>query len=154
LTVGMLGDLKYGRTVHSLAEALSLFDTHQVFISPDSLRMPETTIDELNKKGASYEQSDELTKVESRLDVLYVTRIQKERFVDFQEYERVAGAYRIGRNELELLGEQCRVMHPLPRVDEISESVDSTENAIYFRQAHNGIPTRQALMGLVTGAIK
>jgi len=154
LTVGMLGDLKYGRTVHSLAEALSLFDTHQVFISPASLRMPETTIDELNKKGASYEQADELTKVESRLDVLYVTRIQKERFVDFQEYERVAGAYRIGRSELELLGAQCRVMHPLPRVDEISESVDSTENAIYFRQAHNGIPTRQALMGLVTGAIR
>jgi len=154
LTVGMLGDLKYGRTVHSLAKALSLFDTRQMFIAPPSLSMPETTLAELKTNDTRFSQVADISQLDQKLDVLYVTRIQKERFADFLEYERVAGAYRIDKKELARLGEQCRIMHPLPRVDEIAEELDGTANALYFRQAHNGIPTRQALLGLVMGAMQ
>lgn len=154
LKVGMLGDLKYGRTVHSLCRALSLFNSKFSFISPPSLRMPDYTLERLKATGTSFVEVGDINELKDSLDVLYVTRIQKERFADFQEYERVAGAYRIGRDSLEQLGEKVRVMHPLPRVDEIVEDLDDTPNAIYFRQAHNGIPTRQALLGLVTGTIQ
>jgi len=154
LRVGMLGDLKYGRTVHSLALALSHFDVEQVFIAPPSLRMPEYTLEHLSQAGKQYSEIPGLEELDKPVDVLYVTRIQKERFADFEEYERVAGAYRINRDSLKVLGEKARIMHPLPRVDEISEKLDDTPNAIYFRQAHNGIPTRQALLGLVTGVIQ
>jgi aspartate carbamoyltransferase catalytic subunit len=154
LKVGMLGDLKYGRTVHSLSVALSQFGTQFSFISPPSLRMPEYTVEQLKSAGASFEEIGDINQLKGPLDVLYVTRIQKERFADFQEYERVAGVYRIGPDSLKVLGEKVRVMHPLPRVDEIVEDLDATPNAIYFRQAHNGIPTRQALLGLVTGTIQ
>jgi aspartate carbamoyltransferase catalytic subunit len=154
LTIGMLGDLKYGRTVHSLAMALSLFNVKFVFISPPSLRMPDDTLDQLSTNNAEYEEVVDLEELSKKLDVLYVTRIQKERFADFEEYERVAGAYRIDKSTLDVVGRDARIMHPLPRVDEISEDLDQTDNAIYFRQAHNGIPTRQALLGLVTGTIE
>ena len=154
LKVGMLGDLKYGRTVHSLSLALSLFGSQFTFISPPSLRMPDYTVEQLKTAGAPFEEIGDINQLKGPLDVLYVTRIQKERFADFQEYERVAGAYRIGPDSLKVLGEKVRVMHPLPRVDEIVEDLDETPNAIYFRQAHNGIPTRQALLGLVTGTIQ
>jgi aspartate carbamoyltransferase catalytic subunit len=154
LKVGMLGDLKYGRTVHSLSVALSQFGTQFSFISPESLRMPDYTVEQLKTAGASFEEIGDINQLKGPLDVLYVTRIQKERFADFQEYERVAGVYRIGPDSLKILGEKVRVMHPLPRVDEIIEDLDATPNAIYFRQAHNGIPTRQALLGLVTGTIQ
>jgi aspartate carbamoyltransferase catalytic subunit len=154
LRVGMLGDLKHGRTVHSLAKALSFFDVKQVFISPLSLRMPEHLLEELRGQGASFEEIEDLNQLTQPLDVLYVTRIQKERFDDFQEYEKVAGSYRLDGEAIKRLGPECRIMHPLPRVDEISTDVDSTAGAIYFRQAHNGVPVRQALLGLVTGSIK
>jgi aspartate carbamoyltransferase catalytic subunit len=154
LTVGMLGDLKHGRTVHSLAQALSHFRSRLVLISPPSLRMPDHLKLELQAAGCAFEEVPTLESVPCKLDVLYVTRIQKERFADFQEYERVAGAYRLNRETLAGACSQARIMHPLPRVDEIAEELDGTPNAIYFRQAHNGIPTRQALLGLVTGAIR
>lgn len=154
LTVGLMGDLKYGRTVHSLAAALSRFGARLVFISPPSLRMPEYVKEELTESGCAFEEVADTQDIPDRLDVLYVTRIQKERFADFQEYERVAGAYRLRPESLTGPCEGVRIMHPLPRVDEIAERVDDTANAIYFRQAHNGIPTRQALLGLVTGAIQ
>ena len=153
LRVGMLGDLKYGRTVHSLAKALSHFSVEQVYIAPESLRMPQGVVDEVRREGVKVKEVDLLDEA-GELDVLYVTRIQKERFADFQEYERVAGIYRLGRKELDSLGPGCRIMHPLPRVDEILSEVDDLANAIYFKQAHNGIPTRQALLGLVMGTIK
>ncbi|HOX42344.1 MAG TPA: aspartate carbamoyltransferase [Myxococcota bacterium] len=154
LTVGMLGDLKHGRTVHSLAQALSHFRSRLVLISPPSLRMPDHLKLELEAAGCAFEEVPTLESVPCKLDVLYVTRIQKERFADFQEYERVACAYRLNRETLAGACSQARIMHPLPRVDEIAEELDGTPNAIYFRQAHNGIPTRQALLGLVTGAIR
>jgi aspartate carbamoyltransferase catalytic subunit len=153
IRVGFLGDLKYGRTVHSLAYALSLFGTELWFISPELLKMPEYLSREIQEKGAQIHEVEDIEAIEGRLDVLYVTRIQKERFGDLQEYEKVAGCYRITRSVVESFGESIQIMHPLPRVDEISTEVDVLPNAAYFRQAHNGIPVRQALLGLVTGAI-
>ncbi len=154
LKIGIMGDLKYGRTVHSLTHAMALFGAEMVFISPPSLKMPQTILSELTDKGISYRTANTPEDAaDMNLDVLYVTRIQKERFGDPQEYKNVAHGYRIDKNTISVLGEQVRIMHPLPRVDEISEEVDKTPNAIYFTQAHNGVPTRQALLGLVTGGI-
>ncbi len=155
LKIGIMGDLKYGRTVHSLTHAMSLFDAEMVFISPPSLKMPQAVLEELSAQGISFQTAERPEDASGmKLDVLYVTRIQKERFGDPQEYKNVAHSYRIDRSTVKALGEQVRVMHPLPRVDEIHEEVDTTPNAIYFRQAHNGVPTRQALLGLVTGGIQ
>lgn len=155
LKIGIMGDLKYGRTVHSLTHAMALFGAEMVFISPPSLKMPSTILSELTAEGVSYRTANTPEgAADMNLDVLYVTRIQKERFGDPQEYKNVAHGYRIDKNTIASLGEQVRIMHPLPRVDEIAEEVDSTPNAIYFTQAHNGVPTRQALLGLVTGGIK
>lgn len=155
LKIGIMGDLKYGRTVHSLTHAMSLFGAEMVFISPPSLKMPQSVLEELSAQGISFQTAERPEDAcGMKLDVLYVTRIQKERFGDPQEYKNVAHSYRIDRSTVKALGEQVRVMHPLPRVDEIHEEVDSTPNAIYFRQAHNGVPTRQALLGLVTGGIQ
>jgi len=154
LKVGIMGDLKYGRTVHSLTHAMSLFGAEMIFISPPTLQMPPAMLLELEEKGISYRTAlAPEDAVGMDLDVLYVTRIQKERFGDPQEYMNVAHSYRIDRQTIDCLGDQVRIMHPLPRVDEIAEEVDSTRNAIYFTQAHNGVPTRQALLGLVTGGI-
>jgi len=124
LRVGFLGDLKFGRTVHSLAYALSLFGSTIWLISPEILRMPEFLVDELRINGSSVREIDNLELVDEPLDVLYVTRIQKERFGDFQEYMRVAGSYRITRDVVESLGKDIKIMHPLPRVDEIDPEVD------------------------------
>lgn len=155
LRVGMMGDLKYGRTVHSLTHALAMFGNELTFISPPTLKMPEHMLAELQGPGLSFRTVENLEDAAgSGLDILYVTRIQKERFGDPQEYEKVAGTYRITRDTIGMLGGHVRIMHPLPRVDEIDEEVDTTPNAIYFVQAHNGIPTRQALLGLVTGGIE
>lgn len=154
LRIGIMGDLKYGRTVHSLTHAMTMFGAEMVFISPPSLKMPATILSELTEKGISYRTADTPEDAaDMKLDILYVTRIQKERFGDPQEYKNVAHGYRINNETIAALGEQVRVMHPLPRVDEIAEEVDATPNAIYFTQAHNGVPTRQALLGLVTGGI-
>jgi len=154
LKIGMMGDLKYGRTVHSLANALAMFSNEMIFISPPSLKMPGHILKELDDGNISYRSIVNLEEAgKCDLDILYVTRIQKERFGDPQEYEKVAGVYRITQETINMLGKDIRVMHPLPRVDEIAEEVDSMPNAIYFTQAHNGIPTRQALLGLVTGGL-
>ena len=153
LKIGFLGDLKFGRTVHSLAYALSLFGSTIWLISPEILKMPEFLVEELRINGSSVREIDNLELVDEPLDILYVTRIQKERFGDFQEYKRVAGSYRITRQVVESLGDNIKIMHPLPRVDEIDLSVDEMQNAIYFHQAHNGIPVRQAVLGIVLGVI-
>ncbi len=154
LKIGIVGDLKYGRTVHSLTHALTLFGAELTFISPPALAMPEHMLNELDDRKIHYSNMENLEDAgKSNLDILYVTRIQKERFGDPQEYEKVAGSYRITGETIEILGKDIRIMHPLPRVDEISEEIDSLPNALYFTQAHNGIPTRQALLGLVTGGL-
>ena len=146
LTIGVMGDLKYGRTVHSLATALTNFDAHQHFISPESLGLPRSVRFDLHETGAQIREHDDLEAVLPELDVLYVTRIQKERFPDENEYHRVAGEYQIDASVLEAAADDLTVMHPLPRVDEIAPDVDDTDHARYFEQAHNGIPVRMALL--------
>ncbi len=146
LTVGIMGDLKYGRTVHSLAAALTNFDVRQHFVSPESLRLPRSVRFDLHEAGAQLREHTELEAVLSELDVLYVTRIQKERFPDENEYHRVAGEYRIDADTLADAADDLTVMHPLPRVDEIAPDVDDTDHARYFEQAHNGVPVRMALL--------
>jgi len=153
LNIGFVGDLKYGRTVHSLCIALSHFKTKMYFISPEALRMPETYLEELDRKNRPYVVEEDLMKVIGELDVVYMTRIQKERFPDPVEYNRLKGCYQIDRSILEHARDDIRIMHPLPRVDEINTDLDDTPNAAYFRQAGNAIPVRQAIIGLTTGVI-
>lgn len=153
LKIGLMGDLKYGRTVHSLAVGLSLFQSKLYFISHPLLPMPNAFLKELDQRHIEYKEVNEIEQLDGKLDVLYVTRIQRERFGDPMEYEKVAGSYRITQQSVDILGKQVRIMHPLPRVNEIAEQIDQTDNALYFQQAHNGIPVRQALLGLVTGGI-
>jgi aspartate carbamoyltransferase catalytic subunit len=149
VTVGILGDLKYGRTVHSLAEALTEFDARMHFVSPRSLRLPRSVRYDIEDAGGEVREHEDLNPVLSDLDVLYVTRIQRERFPDESEYREVAGKYRIDDETLAAARDDLTVMHPLPRVDEIDSAVDTTDHARYFRQAHNGVPVRMALLDLL-----
>lgn len=151
ITIGIMGDLKYGRTVHSLSYALTNFDTRQHFISPESLRLPGNVKYDLREAGTPIEEHTELEAILPSLDVLYVTRIQEERFPDESEYRAVAGQYRIDADLLERARDDLVVMHPLPRVDEIADDVDVTAHAQYFEQAHNGVPVRMALLDLLLG---
>lgn len=155
LTVGFLGDLKYGRTVHSLAYALAYFGAEMFFISPPSLRMPRDCIDELRDRKVKCHESKSLLGISKRLDVIYCTRIQKERFADPVEYEKVRGVYRLSKTLLEEMGikEDLKILHPLPRVDELDENLDTTNYAVYFQQARNGLPMRKAILAAVLGAI-
>lgn len=152
LTIGLMGDLKYGRTIHSLAVALTMFNAKLHFISPKELQIPTDYCDYLTSKGIEFSCST-LEECGKDLDFLYCTRIQKERFFDPMEYERVAGSYNINGDTLELLKDDTYIMHPLPRVDEIAVEVDEDPRAIYFEQAHNGVPVRSALLGLTIGTI-
>jgi aspartate carbamoyltransferase catalytic subunit len=149
LTVGVMGDLKYGRTVHSLAHALTKFDANQHFVAPESLRLPRSVRYDLHEAGAAVQEHTDLEEVLPELDVLYVTRIQRERFPDESEYRSVAGQYRIDAGTLERASDDLAVLHPLPRVDEVAPEVDDTDHARYFEQAHNGVPVRMALLDLL-----
>ncbi|WP_435154288.1 aspartate carbamoyltransferase [Haladaptatus sp. DFWS20] len=146
ITIGIMGDLKYGRTVHSLAHALTNFDVRQHFISPRSLQLPRSVRYDLHESGANVREHTDIEDVLPNLDVLYVTRIQRERFPDENEYREVAGEYRINMETLEGASDELTIMHPLPRVDEIAPEVDDTEYATYFEQAHNGVPVRMAIL--------
>jgi len=147
LAIGMVGDLRYGRTVHSLAQALTRFEGVRLrLISPPTLKLPPSVLRELEGK-IEYEEREELDL--HGLDVVYVTRIQKERFPDIEEYEKVKGAYVITAQTVEQLSEEAIILHPLPRVDEIATEVDRLPQAKYFEQAEGGIPVRMALLKLV-----
>jgi aspartate carbamoyltransferase catalytic subunit len=149
--VVLLGDLKYGRTVHSLAYALSLFGVKLTFVSPKSLQMPKEVTRECKDLGVNPKSMYNLEKAIKDADVLYVTRIQRERFPDAEEYNRVVGTYKINNSLLENAKKDLIIMHPLPRVTEINPEVDKTPHAIYFKQAFNGVPVRMALLSLVLG---
>jgi aspartate carbamoyltransferase catalytic subunit len=149
LKVVLLGDLKYGRTVHSLAHALAMFGAELVLSSPPSLRLPEDVHEHLDQIGAKVSEEDQLHKAVRDADVLYVTRIQKERFGDEAEYAKVAGSYRIDNALLAGAKSRLIVLHPLPRAGEIAPEVDGTPHAAYFRQAFLGVPVRMALLSLV-----
>ncbi|MGC8849148.1 MAG: aspartate carbamoyltransferase [Candidatus Bathyarchaeia archaeon] len=153
LEIGLVGDLKYGRTAHSLAYALSRYDVRLHFISPELLRMREEVLRDIRGK-VEVEEWRSLDEVIGRLDVLYVTRIQKERFVDPAEYEKVKSSYRITLKDLENAKERLVIMHPLPRVDEIDYKVDDTPHAKYFRQVGYGVLVRMALISLILGAVE
>ncbi|MGC8585120.1 MAG: aspartate carbamoyltransferase [Thermoplasmata archaeon] len=150
LKIGLLGDLKYGRTVHSLAIALSNLGSKLYFISPKILGMPEHIMREIHEKEKPV-VTDNINDVIGDLDVLYVTRIQKERFPDITEYMKIAGSYRVDLSLLEKSKKDLIIMHPLPRVDEIAPEVDYTSHAKYFEQAFNGVPVRMAILSMVLG---
>jgi aspartate carbamoyltransferase catalytic subunit len=154
LKIMMVGDLKYGRTVHSLLEAMSLFDAEFVFVSPPELRMPAEYRDYLDRKGLKYTELAQLEGNLADVDVLYMTRIQKERFNDPMEFERVKNAYILRSSMLSGTKPGMRVLHPLPRVSEIATDVDDSPHAYYFEQAHNGVFARMAIMCYLLGVKK
>lgn len=149
LHIGLCGDLKYGRTVHSLLSALRHYDVRVSCIAPRRLQLPERYV----TPGLAIDYAERVEEVLETLDVLYVTRIQRERFVDAAEYEAVRGVYRIDTDLLARSPAEMLVMHPLPRVDEIAFNVDSDRRAAYFGQAAYGVPVRMALLGLILGAV-
>jgi len=151
LNITLVGDLKYGRTVHSLAQALTKFGMNITLVAPESLQMPKDIIDHLEENGCHPTTKVFLEDAIADADVLYVTRIQKERFPDPTEYQKVAGTYRIDNALLENAKDDLIVMHPLPRVNEISPEVDETKHAKYFEQAANGVPVRMALLNALLG---
>lgn len=151
LTITMVGDLKYGRTVHSLARLLSRFDVRLNYVSPDILPFPEEIMAEVAAKGIPQTQYTNLEAVIGETDVLYVTRVQKERFEDPQAYERVKNAFVITPETMQQAKEEMILMHPLPRVGEISMEVDSDPRAAYFRQVEYGLYVRMALLAMVLG---
>lgn len=146
-TIGLCGDLKFGRTVHSLINALVRYpNVHFVFISPPELKVPDYITDMLDEKGISYEECIRIEDAISRLDILYMTRIQKERFFNEEDYIRLANFYILNEEKLSLAKPDCYVLHPLPRVNEISVDVDSDPRAAYFRQVQYGVYVRMALI--------
>lgn len=154
LHVAMVGDLKYGRTVHSLAKALSLFGCQMSFVAPESLAMPDEILGHLNKKKVEYSSRLNIEDISKKADIIYMTRIQKERFPDPLDYEKVKGVYVLKKKDLKGVKPNLRILHPLPRVDEIAPDVDRTKYAYYFQQAANGLHIRKALLSLVLGQIK
>jgi aspartate carbamoyltransferase catalytic subunit len=148
LKLAFVGDLKYGRTVHSLAQALSLFGARFYFIAPDALGMPDYICDELTERGIEFSFHDSIEEVMPELDILYMTRVQKERFEE-SEYRHIAAKFVLAADQLATAKPNMKILHPLPRVDEIHTDVDSTDHAYYFQQAGNGVYARQALLALV-----
>ncbi len=151
LHVAFVGDLKYGRTVHSLVIALCQYNTTFHLVSPTELKLPSSVKMHIKEKNLQYHQYTELTEAIPLADIIYMTRIQKERFSDPIEYERVKNAYILNNNMLSGAKPALKVLHPLPRVNEISTDVDSNQAAYYFQQALNGVYVRQALLATILG---
>lgn len=151
LRIAMVGDLKYGRTVHSLTKLLVNFDVEFAFVSPDILAMPDDVLDVVQKHGHTFNITDDVNTVIGEADVLYVTRVQKERFTDLAEYDRVKDQYVVDEDLMAKAKQKMIVMHPLPRVNEISYGVDDDPRAAYFRQMRNGMYIRMALLAAVLG---
>lgn len=146
LTIAMAGDLKYGRTVHSLTNLLKFFKVKFIFAAPDALQIPDEYL-----KGVEYEKTSDLKEALSKANVVYMTRIQRERFKSPAEYEKYKGVYVLDKKLILSANPDIKVMHPLPRVDEIAKDVDAMPNACYFKQVQNGIAVRMALLALVLG---
>jgi aspartate carbamoyltransferase len=152
-TITFLGDLKNGRTVHSLGYFMALCKNKMIFVSPESLKMPAEITNDLRNRGAEIEETEDVEKALSVSDMVYVTRVQRERFEKPEEYEKVKGIYVINKAMIKKAKKGITILHPLPRVDEIATDVDDYEGAAYFRQAHNGLYVRMALLALVSGKI-
>lgn len=153
VNIALVGDLKYGRTVHSLAYALALFDAKITLVAPKGLEMPKEALSDLRSE-TSVEETSNLAKVIPDVDVLYVTRIQKERFPDAEEYEKVKGAYKITLETIKKVKSDMIILHPLPRTDEVAPEIDATAHAKYFDQVSYGVPVRMAVIGLVMGGLR
>ena len=151
LSISLVGDLKNGRTVHALVELLSLFKARLFLVSPALLRMPEEISSRLKAKGLAIIETEDLAEAASQSDLVYMTRIQKERFANISDYEGVKGSYIINAKFLEGLKKKITILHPLPRVDEIHPEVDAYPGAAYFRQVRNGVYVRMALLAMVMG---
>lgn len=152
-TIALCGDLKYGRTVHAGVELYKHYNCRLIFVAPDQLRMPPEITARLRQQGVRVEETNDLEAAMAEANVLYMTRIQKERFEDVAEYERLKGSYILTREMVERINPRLVILHPLPRVDEIATDVDSLPGAAYFRQVKNGIYVRMALIALVAGRI-
>ena len=151
LKIALAGDLKNGRTVHALVEVFSLFGARLYLVSPEILRMPEEITSRLRGKGMEVTETTDLKQACQNSDLVYMTRIQKERFTDLSEYEKLKGSYVINEDFLKQLNKKIVILHPLPRVDEISPAVDEYSGAAYFRQVRNGVYVRMALLAMVMG---
>ncbi len=154
LNIYFVGDLKYGRTVHSLLQAMAMFNTTFNFISPEELKMPDEYKLFLDKKGLKYYEHRDFSDIISHADIIYMTRIQRERFADPMEYEKTKNSYVLKNDMLESTKPNMKVLHPLPRVNEIHTNVDENEKAYYFTQALNGVYTRQAIITHILGLKK
>jgi len=153
LKIALMGDLRYGRTVHSLAYALALYNIELYLVSPETLRMRKDVLQSIKSKIPVTEDAN-IEAIMPQIDVLYVTRIQKERFPDAAEYAKLKGAYKIDLKTLKNAKKDMIILHPLPRIDEIAPEVDSSPQARYFQQVGNGVVVRMALLALVLGAVK
>ncbi|AKB30600.1 Aspartate carbamoyltransferase [Methanosarcina siciliae T4/M] len=154
LKIAMAGDLKYGRTVHSLCHALSLYGAEMTFVSPPELRMPPEIVRDLKKQKIRVRETDSLEEIIGDVEVLYMTRVQRERFPDPEEYEKVKNRLKVTGDLLKAADPNLKILHPLPRVNEIAPEVDSTPHACYFEQAFYGVPIRMALLALAMGVIE
>ena len=154
INIMMIGDLKYGRTVHSLLQALSHFNTMFTFVAPPELRMPEEYKQFLRDKGLEYTETTEIGDAINEADIVYMTRVQRERFTDPMEYERVKNVYVLKNSMLDNTKDNMRILHPLPRVGEIAYDVDQHPKAYYFNQTENGVYTRMAIISYLLGVKK
>jgi aspartate carbamoyltransferase catalytic subunit len=153
-TIALCGDLKNGRTVHAGVELYKHYDCKLIFVAPDALKMPPEITERLRDQGVEVKETPDLSVALAEADVLYMTRIQKERFEDPGEYERLKGSYVLMKGMVERTNPGLTIMHPLPRINEIKSEVDVLPGAAYFRQARNGVPVRMALLALVLGAVE
>ena len=151
LTINMVGDLKYGRTTHSLLQAMSHFNTRFIFTAPEELKMPKEYKEYLDNLGIEYTETDSLEEHLDNWDILYMTRVQQERFTDPMEYERVKDCFSLNASMLSKVKENMKILHPLPRVNEIAQDVDETPYAYYFKQAENGLYVRMAIISYLLG---
>ena len=151
LTINMVGDLKYGRTTHSLIQAMSHFNPKFIFTSPDELKMPKEYKGFLDRRNIEYIETDSLDAHLNECDILYMTRVQQERFTDPMEYERVKDVYTLNASMLGNVRDNMKILHPLPRVTEIDQDVDETPYAYYFKQAENGLYVRMAIISYLLG---
>lgn len=155
IKIAFVGDLKYGRTVHSLAKALELFDPEFYFVAPESIQIPDHILKELDNLNIKYHIHSTYEPILNEIDVLYMTRIQRERFDDPEEYKKVSGVYKISKKDIEgKCKEHMIILHPLPRVDEIDIDLDDCKHSLYFKQAANGVPVREAMYVLALAGSK
>lgn len=154
LKVALVGDLKYGRTVHSLVDFFALYKCEMILASPDLLKMPVDIVDSLKNRGIKVTETDDLKEAVKSADVLYVTRVQKERFPNVEDYDKVKDLFIVNEELVSGAKEGMIILHPLPRVNEITVGVDQYPGALYFQQAHNGLFVRMALLALTTGNVR